>query len=199
MNQRSVALAAVAILLCCSGSLRADEPIPASHPLFPIERVEQKELVVESVYAYQVQYYRQPLRVKTTKRGESRFDTPEDAFISLTSAMKAIDIDWVLDCWDLESRKKQEKYLDDAVMAQTVRQGWKDLFSTADFILLRRVDRGNVVVLDYVARKSNSEEFRSTLSFRLENGHWKATSINRSDPVANNLSLDKERIRIYEE
>lgn len=175
----------------------AEEGYPS--PIFPLEKVEPKELVIEHVYSYLVQYYRQPLKVRMVRKGEARFDSPEEAFVALTSAMKSIDIPWANECWDSESRRKLEKYLEDPVMAQTVKQGWKELFADADFYLLRRVDRSGGVFLDYSARKPNGSEFRNTMNFRVENGKWKATNLFNRDPVANNLSQEKERIRVEED
>lgn len=168
-------------------------------PLFLLEKVEPQELVIEHVYSYLVQYYRQPLKMKVIRRIEARFDTPEEAFIALTSAMKSNDIAWAKECWDVESRKKLEKYLEDPVMVQTVKQGWKELFAEADFFLLRRVDRSGGVILDYTAKKAKGDEFRNTMNFRLENGKWKATNFFNTDPVANNLSQEKDRIRVQED
>lgn len=160
-------------------------------PLF--EDTEIGELVEEHIYQYEVQYYKQPLKLPIVDKKDYKFNTPEDALIANISAAYRGDI-FDLSSWDTESRMGILKSLEKDEVADRAKKERDKVFKGADFYLLRRVDGQNMVVLDYKAEKSGKQTFRFTLNFRQEYDQWKATNKYSSDYVSFYLDLNKKVI-----
>ena len=168
-------------------------------PIFSIEKSEDKTLIVEEVYNYTVLNYKQPLKLNIIDRSQSNYDSPENALITLLSGLSHLNNGWVLSSWDNESRKKiKDIFAADPGKEKIMLESWKKTYPTAEFFLLRRVDRQfkKMVILEYMIKKANNDELKLNYSFRNENGKWKATNMYSDDMILNHLAENKERIRI---
>ncbi len=161
-------------------------------PTFPIEKKEGGRFVIEHVYKYTIQHYKQPLKIHYIDKNETQYGTPEDAFIAFVSSMKQVDIEWNLECWDAESRKDIIKRQQKKGYIQKKIKGWKSFFAIADFYLQKRVDRKKgMVILEYSAKIQDGREFGKPIAFKLEKGNWKATNSFSGDYVLNYLGEDR--------
>lgn len=168
---------------------------PLQNPSYPIERVENKTLVVEHVYNYVVRYYRQPLLLDVVGRSSLDFSSPEKALSAIVSGMINRDIPWVLSCYDSESKAKLESMVSDPQVAQSLIDQWEATYSGSKAYLIRWIDTEMVIILEYSILKNDGTETKNTLNFALFDNQWKATNIYSEYPVSN--YLDKDIIRIH--
>lgn len=177
------------LVLSCKTSQSSDLP----KPIFPVENVELKKMIEEHIYSYTILHYKQPLKINVIPKDLYRYDTPEDALIAIISSMKHLNVEDTSG-WDTESSAEEQEDLKNEEYKQRVLEAWEKTFVNADFYLLRRVNRDNLVILDYLAKNLDGTEFRSTLNFRLESEAWKATNKFSSDYVSNHLISGSTRI-----
>lgn len=189
----AVSLLVVCILMHAKNALSLSE---FPDPKFALDAINRKQFIVEHVYIYYEQLYRQPLSLTFIDKDKSLFSTPEDAFVTLMSAMRQLDVQWTLDCWDKTSRDKLAIILSDSSVLERVKAEWQNLYQDSNVILLRRVDRKSFVIIDYLVKGKDGSENRSTFTFSLENGNWKATNTYSDDPIANNLNSNIDKIQV---
>jgi hypothetical protein len=157
-------------------------------PDFSTTKPEVKKVRVENTYYYRLMQYEPLVQIKLLSRPEdSSYKTPEEALISILSAMFAKNYNWWLQGWTQSaiSFKKSQNQKENRTADGWVR-GWTKLLINKQAILTHRAETGNYVILGYklidAAHPANTA-IDSELDFTFENGRWLATNDLASDPV----------------
>lgn len=161
-------------------------------PKFPIEQVEASSLTVEYVYNYFRLHYRQPLKIQKVTREKADYATPEGALAAFLSAILSANKSWYLDTWDEASRKEHEHELTNNDFVSQAAQ----LYSSASFYLLSRIERKDFVILEYVAKFTDMPDEPERIALALEKGQWKATNKYASDFFVKYNTQQNRRIKL---
>ena len=148
-------------------------------PLFKTAPAELKTLVEEIKHEYYVRKYSPPVKVKFVKRKkECSYSTPEEVVIASISGLVALDQEWVLNCFDEESRKFTVAEFK-SLTPGTIEKAWRETFKDRQFELITRVDfRGGIIIEVKRTAESKAETEALTFDFspkKQPDGTWKLT------------------------
>ena len=172
-------------LIPCVLAITALAAQESRYKMTPPERL---RLFEKLIYSYTHRKYDPPVVVDLSKE-VTRNDTPEDAAISLTSAMATGDYAGFLRGWTPEARKVTAEM--DKSNHQTP-EDWTKLWASAlkdrRVEMRDRVDTGKYVIIDMISvplNSSSSEDLGEIPWVLVEDskGHWWATQDLASDPV----------------
>ncbi|MEN8134199.1 MAG: hypothetical protein ABFS18_01515 [Thermodesulfobacteriota bacterium] len=180
----------VVIILCCPSHA-------LENPSYPIESVDNKTLIIESAYNYDVRLYKQPLSVDFIEKINVDFSSPEKTLLSILSGMKNKDISWVLDCYDSESKLELESIISSQQSSQALIDKWNEIYTGSTIYLLRWIDTEKMIIIEYSVKKEDGTEKKNNLNFRKIDNFWKATNIYSDYPVSN--YLDEDRVVLHGE
>ena len=152
-------------------------------PVYKTTRAKYEEIKEEVVYPYEVMDYKGRVKLDLVQsESDAKYDTPEQALVSLFSAIYEGDYSWWLNSWTKESKLKlgQEFTSEDELTEK-----WQSFFKDSYIALISRIETGKYVLLYYnVASKERNKILqRQTISFVKEGGRWLATNELSSDPV----------------
>ena len=183
--------------LSTTGDLRGFDPthlkdrpysfnLPA--PQFPSTARIDREFVVEYVYDYAFSNYSPEVKLPVAASVDSKRDTPENALIAITSAMRQGDYAAFVKCWDPEDQAKL------ATLARDGNQGpdywkkiWGEVFNVGkSTILVDRIETQGYVILDF--RLSAPSTVAATQVFKYVNRQWLATNELSRNPLLYNFS-----------
>ena len=167
-------------------------------PIFPTAPEEKRQFEVEFLINYSRREYRPAVAIPAVQRGNATYTTPEEAFISQMSAMRAGDYDWWLNGWNETSRKQIAQR--DAEMKRGAafwRQAWERNLTGKQVNLVERLESGIYVLLVYTITtpaKDNQVEFRSIFVTKNEGGRWVSTQELGSDFLFHHYLEGRNRI-----
>lgn len=163
----------------------SDSDLP--DPIFPTTRPDVKKVILQEQYYFTIMEYQPHVKVKLiTKKDQNSFDTPEDAFTSIASAMFAKDYDWFINCWTKSSIAfHEENDKKNNITTDIVKNKWSEWLKNRAVVLTHRVETGGYIILGY---KLIDKDDAHTVGeydnvFTKENGKWRATVDLASDPV----------------
>ena len=167
----------------------------------PIElgNSEIKQLIVETLYLFKVQEYKRPLKLRSIKKGEASYKTPEEALEAHFSSLYAGDFTWNGQTWTVDSLKE--------LTANDVRTNktpdywvsrWKKEFANNFVQLTHRLEYGKYVLIAYEIRLQSRDVkvLEDTLALTKENGYWKLTQAIAQDPVLAHWKNPEKRVRL---
>jgi hypothetical protein len=152
-------------------------------PIYKTTRPKFAEIKEEAVYQYRVMDYKGRVKLDLIKNvSDAKYDSPEEALISLFSAIYVGDYNWWLNSWKKES---QLKLKEDFSQKDELIEKWESLFEDTYIALITRIETGKYVLLYYnVASKDRNKIIqRQTIAFVNEDGKWLATNELSADPV----------------
>lgn len=175
-----LALLIAAFYLSASSTEVFAETLP--EPVYKTAWPKFAEITEEAVYQYRVMEYKGRVKLDLVKNeSDAKYDTPEDALISLFSAIYAGDYDWWLSSWTKESQKELKE---DYSSKDDLLEEWKSFYKDNYIALISRIETGKYVLLYYnVASKRNKIKQRRTIAFVKEDDRWLATNELSDDPV----------------
>jgi len=165
-------------------------------PIFPVGEVQERDLIVESLYRYKVYPYEPIQKIKYIDIEDSKYDTPEQTVFGHFSAMKSGDYDWFLETWTKESRiimresdKKRGRSKEFWVKT------WDKVLSSREPYITSRIESGDYVFIVYSLKDSNGVvQFEDTLALELAGSFWKISQRLSSDPVGIYWSVPDKRV-----
>jgi hypothetical protein len=209
---RHFRVAAVVLAAMCAQAQQSDRPalpkpvvperpkdykppaMPA--PAFPTKPAQEKKFVIEYLWNYKEYEYNPPVIVKQVDRAVAAYDTPEQAFTSLMSAMMAYDYNWWLSSFtDMSQKKRKEIDKQQNLTQQTWVSAWRQMMPGKRVQLEKRVDSGDFVMLLYTLRTPDDKVvFRSAIPFRKENTKWLDTLDLSEDEFFHHYAEGEEKI-----
>jgi len=152
------------------------QPLPGPPaPIYPASPPEQKKFVIEYVWNYQYREYKPPVTITAVERSTSSYDTPEQAFTALISAMMTGDYNWWFNSFTETSQKKRKEIdKEQNLTEQQWTQSWKQMLPGRRVQLENRTETGGYVLLGYTLRSIPEDKvvYRSAISFKKENNKW---------------------------
>jgi len=136
--------------------------------------------------SYTIDAYAYPINVKIIDKNEAKYNTPENAYISLISAMKAKDIDWYYNSLSEKTKYDEielyEKYAFD------INKKFQSIENVRQIIILEKKRYQDGVVLIVKTINNDDSVFEGPSIFVIENGLWKSKSaIAAEDPILDYL------------
>lgn len=188
------------IIIIAPNISSASDKLPK--PIFPISDYEIKKIIVEEVYYYRIMAYTPPVKVPLYAAEEDKsYKTPEEALISVLSAMFAKDYNWWLSSWTKSSQELNiEEDRKRNITPETWTQIWERDLKGKEVEITHRIEVGSYIILGYSVIDLNEKDvskrsFESQLVFKLEDGKWLATLDLASDPVKWSWRNPEKRIR----
>ncbi|MCP4715422.1 MAG: hypothetical protein GY868_09910 [Deltaproteobacteria bacterium] len=131
-------------------------------------------LFVSNVHAY-------PVKVQLITKTEARYDTPENAYVSMLSALVNKDIGWYYETMTKESAQRDKKELQESMVDPSSNfdlvSGMKDEF------IVGKVNYKNGVLLVCKSYEQNGSISKGPAAFVLDSGKWKYTDEFSSDEI----------------
>jgi hypothetical protein len=161
----------------------------------------KQQIVTENSYFFTVRSYDPPVKISPIRqKTESSYGTPEEAVISLLSAMFRKDHQGWLLSWDEPARKEMQE--SDRAANRTPSfwtQKWEDHLQGKTAELITRVETGPYVIIEYriVPGSSGSSftgGFTEKIALKAEQGKWSATQELSSDPVFLNWKNPQQKL-----
>jgi hypothetical protein len=179
-------------------TLAAEVPA-AVHKTTPPKK---QQIVTENLYFFTVRSYDPPVKVTPIRQqAESSYHTPEEAVLSLLSAMFRKDYEgWFLS-WNELSRKEMQESDRTAKRSPSFWiQKWEENLQGKTAELVSRVETGQYVIVEYrlvplKATASPTQGFVGKIALKAEQGKWLATQELSSDPVFLNWKNPQQKMQ----
>ena len=127
-----------------------------------------------------------PIFVKSINRSEAKYDTPENAYIALVSAMKTKDVDWYYESLTQQSKQKEfelyKKYKFD------ITKKFESLENVQHILVMEKMSYKDGVVIIVKNIYKDGSVMQGPAVFKLEDGQWKSVAeISAEDPILDHL------------
>lgn len=186
--------------ICDLEKIGATEERPAS--VYKTTPPKKQQIITENFYFFTVRSYDPPIKITPIhQQAESSYSTPEEAVLSLLSAMLRKDYESWLLSWNETSRKEMQE--SDRTAKRSPRfwtQKWEENLQGKTAELVARVETGQYVIIEYrlVPLKTvapPTEGFVGKIALKAEQGKWLATQELSSDPVFLNWKNPQQKMQ----
>jgi hypothetical protein len=166
----------------------ADLPPAWVWPTYSVDTQKENLLTVTQIVHYTERSYAKPVEVTPISRNAARYSTPEEALVSRFSAVLTGNFEWWLTTWDSASNvlvqaKNKAEGKDKTYWTQL----WKEQYANAKFVVTRKIETGEYVILIYKTVGKGSaptvDAIELPIVFKKVEDKWFTTLDLRADPL----------------
>jgi len=185
------------LAICAVTWIAIAQPVAAQE----LSPAQFKQLIVETIYVYEVREYQPPLQFTLDQApAQLRPGSPEAVLVQRVRTMMLGDYEGFLRTWNTEAQKlMRERDRAAGRNASTWAETWKSL-KGGTAVLVSRVDYGKYALLRYrVELPGGGTPLESSVAFAPAGDGWLGTHELIRDPVFNNWESGKSRVQTVAE